>query len=172
MSSACLACHCAISTPFTGMRTIGVTGGTSPALAICARFSMYCRQSRSRPLSQGLCSISNTQPSYFDWLIPTAESVWAGAKQVSACWPASRARMTLLRRGRSAIWEVSVNSDGILSDASAGLAEARGGWTMPGRAVASGPHELNYRDVHDHRLPRPLHDRAEGPAPLPQGADR
>jgi len=27
------------------MRTIGVTGGTRPALAICARLSMYCRQS-------------------------------------------------------------------------------------------------------------------------------
>src|SRR3954452_20224601 len=85
------------------MRTSGVTGGTRPALATWARLSMYCRQSRSRPLSQGLCSISNTQPSYFDWLIPMAESTWAGAKQVSACWPASRARMTLLRRGRSAI---------------------------------------------------------------------
>jgi hypothetical protein len=55
MSSACLACHCAISTPFTGTRTIGVTGGTTdPALAICARLSMYCRQSRSLPLSHGL----------------------------------------------------------------------------------------------------------------------
>src|SRR5689334_11512246 len=86
------------------MRTIGVTGGTRPALAIWARLSMYCRQSRSRPLSQGLCSISNTQPSYFEALIAIAESVWAGAKQVSACWPASRARMTLLRRGKSAIF--------------------------------------------------------------------
>ena len=83
-----MACHCAISTPLTGMRTIGVTGGTSPALAICARLSMYCRQSRSRPESHGLCSISNTQPSYFDALMAVAESTWAGAKQVSACCPA------------------------------------------------------------------------------------
>src|SRR6476469_3179723 len=103
MSSACLACHCAISTPLTGMRTIGVTGGTRPALAIWARLSMYCKQSRSRPESQGLCSISNTQPSYFDALSAVAESTCAGAKQVSACWPASRARMTLLRRCRSAM---------------------------------------------------------------------
>src|SRR5262249_24849490 len=92
-----------ISTPLTGMRTSGVTGGTSPALAICARLSMYCRQSRSRPESHGLCSISNTQPSYFDALIAIAESTWAGAKQVSACWPPSRARMMLLKRGKSAI---------------------------------------------------------------------
>src|SRR3954447_25578286 len=103
MSSACLACHCAISTPLTGMRTSGLTGGTRPALAICARLSIYCRQSRNRPLSHGLCSISNTQPSYFEALIAIAESTCAGAKQVSACWPASRARMMLLRRGSSAM---------------------------------------------------------------------
>ena len=75
-----MACHCAISTPFTGMRTIGVTGGTRPALAICARLSMYCRQSRSRPESHGLCSISNTQPSYFEALIAIAESTCGGRK--------------------------------------------------------------------------------------------
>ena len=85
------------------MRTIGVTGGTRPALAIWARLSMYCRQSRSRPESHGLCSISNTQPSYFDALNAIAESTCAGAKQVSACWPASSARMMLLRRGSSAM---------------------------------------------------------------------
>ena len=104
MSSACLACHCAISTPLTGMRTIGVTGGTSPALAICARLSMYCRQSRNSRPSHGLCSISNTQPSNFDVLMASAELISAGAKQVSACWPASSARMTLFRRGRSAMF--------------------------------------------------------------------
>ncbi len=60
------------------MRTSGVTGGTSPALAICARLSMYCRQSRSRPESHGLCSISNTQPSNFDALIAIAESTCGG----------------------------------------------------------------------------------------------
>src|SRR4029079_5470438 len=94
---------CGISAPLTGMRTIGVTGGTSPALAICARLSMYCRQSRSRPESHGLCSISNTQPSYLDALRAVAESTWAGAKHVSACCPPSSALMTLFRRGRSAI---------------------------------------------------------------------
>src|ERR1700722_9012118 len=104
MSRACLACHCAISTPFTGMRTIGVTPGTrDAALAICARLSMYCRQSRNSLPSHGLCSISNTQPSNLDVLIATALLISAGAKQVSACWPASSARMTPLRRGRSAI---------------------------------------------------------------------
>ena len=70
MSSACLACHCAFSTPFTGMRTIGVTAGASePAFTICARLSMYCRQSRSARPSHGLCSISNTTPSNFEALI-------------------------------------------------------------------------------------------------------
>src|SRR6187455_2712884 len=107
MSSACLACHCAISIPLTGVRTRGLTGGTSPALATCARLSMYCRQSRSRPLSHGLCSISNTQASYFDALMAVAESTWAGAKQVSACCPASSARMMLFSRGKSAIFRSS-----------------------------------------------------------------
>ena len=33
---------------------------------------MYCRQSRSRRPSHGLCSISNTQPSNFDALMAIA----------------------------------------------------------------------------------------------------
>src|SRR5262245_56018813 len=157
-SSACLACHCAISTPFTGMRTIGVTGGTRPALAICARLSMYCRQSRRRPESHGLCSISNTQPSYFDALMPTAESTWAGAKQVSACWPASSARMTLFRLGKSAIF-------GSLAGTAAILTDRRPGLTMPRRAVASARHQPQQRrvsmiiDCHGHYTtePKDLH---------------
>src|SRR5262245_53614934 len=116
MSSACLACHCAISMPLTGMRTIGVTGGTSPALAICARLSMYCRQSRSLPESHGLCSISNTQPSYLDALRAMAESTWAGAKHVSACCPPSSALITLFRRGGSGICPSLLDASGILDD--------------------------------------------------------
>ena len=73
------------------------------ALAICARLSMYCRQSRSVRLSHGLCSISNTQPSNFEVLIASAESISAGAKHVNACCPDSSARMTQFRRGKSAI---------------------------------------------------------------------
>src|SRR5579871_2026964 len=104
MSSACLACHCAISMPFTGTRTIGVTPGTTEAaLAIWARLSMYCRQSRSSRPSHGLCSISNTQPSYFEVASAIAVLSSAGAKHVSACCPASSARMTPLSRGLSAI---------------------------------------------------------------------
>jgi hypothetical protein len=65
---------------------------------------MYCRQSRSSRPSHGLCSISNTQASNFDVLMAIAEPISAGAKHVSECWPASRARMMLFRRGKSAIF--------------------------------------------------------------------
>ena len=82
----------------------GVTpGATEPALAIWARLSMYCRQSRNSRPSHGWCSISNTQPSNFEALMPIAALISAGEKHVSACWPASSARMTLLSRGSSAI---------------------------------------------------------------------
>src|ERR1051326_3926076 len=90
--------------PLTGTRTIGVTlGTTDAALAIWARLSMYCRQSRNSRPSHGLCSISNTQPSYFEVASEIAVLSSAGAKHVSACCPASSARMTPLSRGISAI---------------------------------------------------------------------
>ena len=95
--------------PLTGMRTIGVTAGTTePAFAIWARLSMYCRQSRSARPSHGLCSISNTQPSNFDVLIASAESISAGVNAVNACWPCSSARMTPFRRGMSAMFPPGV----------------------------------------------------------------
>ena len=52
MSSTCLACHCAFSAPFGGIRTIGVTAGASePDCAICRRLSMYCSESRNALMS-------------------------------------------------------------------------------------------------------------------------
>ena len=71
--------------------------------AICRRSRRYCRQSRRTRMSYGLCSISNTTPSNFAVLIANAESTSAGWKHVKAGCPASSARITPLRRGRSAI---------------------------------------------------------------------
>ena len=50
----------------------------------------------------------------------------------------------------------------------------RPGLTIARRPVASGAtsNTHNARGRHDHRLPRPLHHRAQGAARLPQGADR
>ncbi len=49
MSSACLACHCALSTPFTGIRTSGRHGGRErPPSRSGPRFSRYCMASRAR----------------------------------------------------------------------------------------------------------------------------
>src|SRR4051812_48381843 len=86
------------------MGTIGATVGTiEPDLTICPRLSMYCKQSRRRNPSHGLCSISYTTPSNFEVLLAIAESISAGENEVRATCPASSALMTLLRRGISAI---------------------------------------------------------------------
>src|SRR5215216_793533 len=103
-SSTCLACHCAFSPPFGGMRAIGVTAGLSePDCAISRRFSMYWRQSRKPLMSYGLCSISNTTPSYLALASALADSTSVGVNAVNACRPCSSARMMPLSRGRSAI---------------------------------------------------------------------
>ena len=47
------------------MRTIGVTlGASEPPSTIWRRLSMYCIASLRARMSQGLCSISKTTPSY------------------------------------------------------------------------------------------------------------
>src|SRR5262245_24200276 len=84
------------------MRTIGVTAGASePDCTSWRRFSMNWSDSRSARASQGLCSISNTTPSYFETLMASAESTSAGAKAVKVACPCSSARMMPLRRGSS-----------------------------------------------------------------------
>src|SRR5712691_6068038 len=98
-SSACLASHWLRSSPFGGMRTNGVTAGaTEPALAICAGLRRYCRASWSAFGSQGLCSISNTTPSYGDVLKAMAVVRSALANEANAGLPLSQARITPLRR--------------------------------------------------------------------------
>src|SRR5262245_52349744 len=86
------------------MRTMGVTGGATEAdLAICPRLSMYCKLSRNALMSHGLCSISNTMPSYLAVAIAMAVSGSAWQNDVNAGLPDSRARITPLRRGMSAM---------------------------------------------------------------------
>jgi hypothetical protein len=81
------------------MRTMGVTAGASePARAIWRRLSMYWRQSRKALASHGLCSISNTTPSYFEVPNASAVSMSAGENAANAGFPSSSARMTPLRR--------------------------------------------------------------------------
>src|SRR5580658_5300804 len=105
MSSPCLAIHWLCSPPFGGMRTIGVTAGAmDPDEAICLRFSMYCRQSRSALMSYGLCSISNTTPSYGAVLMVRALPTSPGEKVTNAGLPDASARMAPFRRGISGIF--------------------------------------------------------------------
>src|SRR5215510_11823856 len=86
------------------MRTIGVTAGaTEPERAIWPRLSMYCMLSRSARMSHGLCSISYTMPSYLAVAIAIALSGSAWQNDVNVGLPDSRALITLLRRGSSAM---------------------------------------------------------------------
>src|SRR6266700_6691131 len=81
------------------MRTNGVTvGATEPDLAIFSRLRRYCRASCSALGSQGLCSISNTTPSYGDVLKAMAVARSALANEAKAGLPLSQARITPLRR--------------------------------------------------------------------------
>src|SRR5436190_1342444 len=64
---------------------------------------MYCKLSRNPLMSQGLCSISNTIPSYLAVAIAMAVSASAWQNDVNACLPDSKARITPLRRGMSAM---------------------------------------------------------------------
>src|SRR5437763_14326419 len=90
------------------MRTIGVTAGATEAdLAICPRLSMYCRLSRKARISQGLCSISYTMPSYFAVLMAIAVSGSAWQKDVNAGLPLSKARITPFNRAISAMLDPS-----------------------------------------------------------------
>ncbi len=89
--------------PLGGIRTKGATRGVSvPPSRICWRFSMYCKQSRSVRMSYGLCSISNTQPSYWLALMAMAFSMLAGVKGTNTGLPSASSLMTGLRRGISA----------------------------------------------------------------------
>jgi len=104
MSSACLAIHWFISPPLAGMRTIGVTAGESDCRSNSwRRFSMYCRQSRSPRMSYGLCSASNTTPSYLAVASSMALSIAGGEKTVMGICRWSSRRMMLFRRGVSGI---------------------------------------------------------------------
>src|ERR1700721_1527051 len=78
---------------------MGVTpGATQPDIAICLRLRRYCRESCKVRTSQGLCSISNTSPSY--GAVLNSIAVWrsACAKQPTAVLPASQARIMLFKR--------------------------------------------------------------------------
>src|ERR1041384_4465845 len=86
------------------MRTNGVTAGAiEPEVAICRRFSMYCRQSRSALMSYGLCSISNTTPSYGAPEMVSALLISPLVKGTNAGLPDSSALIAPLRRGMSGI---------------------------------------------------------------------
>src|SRR6185312_7918268 len=78
-------------------------GATDPDLAIWPRLSMYCRLSRNARMSHGLCSISNTTPSYLAVVMAIAVSGSAWQNDVNAGLPDSSALMTPLRRGMSGI---------------------------------------------------------------------
>src|SRR6476659_3007391 len=104
MSSTCLAIHWLFSPPFGGILTNGVTAGAiEPELAIWRRFSMYCMQSRSALMSYGLCSISNTTPSYGAPEIVSALLISPLVNGTNAGLPDSSALIAPLRRGMSAI---------------------------------------------------------------------
>src|SRR5580704_1505676 len=104
MSSTCLAIHWLFSPPLGGMRTNGVTAGAMlPEFAIWRRFSMYCMQSRNALMSYGLCSISNTTPSYGALEMVSALLISPGEKGTNAGLPDSSALIAPLRRGMSAI---------------------------------------------------------------------
>src|SRR6476646_4545427 len=74
---------------------------------------MYCRLSRSALISHGLCSISKTMPSYLAVVIATAVSGSAWQKDVNAGLPDSRARMTPLSRGMSAMVLLAIGTCGV-----------------------------------------------------------
>src|SRR3990172_13062067 len=83
---------------------MGVTAGARvPAFTICFRSSMYCRQSRSPRMSYGLCSISNTTPSYGAALMACAALISGTEKVTKAGLPCSRALIAPFRRGVSAM---------------------------------------------------------------------
>src|SRR5262249_41585589 len=164
------------------MRTIGVTEGESePDLAIWPRLSMYCRLSRSARMSHGLCSISYTMPSYFAVDIAIAVSGSAWQNDVNAGLPASSARITPFRRGLSAMLVPYARGPArILTDPNAGMRMVKGvssnsavtGGVFRSRVHEHAPTLTKTRRCHDQLLPRPLHDRAERPAAMAQGADR
>src|ERR1700704_6639203 len=104
MSSTCLAIHWLFSPPLGGMRTNGVTAGAMlPDPAICRRFSMYSMQSRSALMSYGLCSISNTTPSYGAPEMVSALLISPLVNGTNAGLPDSSALIAPLRRGMSGI---------------------------------------------------------------------
>src|SRR5579883_1313951 len=189
MSSACLANHWLCSPPLGGMRTIGVTAGASePPVTSCRRLSMYCMASRSWRGSQKLCSISKTTPSNFDWLSATAGSISAGEKHVKAVWPLSKALMTWLRRGSSAMAFSSkrlVARDGLrgatpyceFCPTQPAFSRAISPRGAPRARLIKLEPALFFRfgssaRQHDHRLSRPLHDRAAEAARLAQEPGR
>src|SRR5262249_4100913 len=116
-------------------------------------------------------------PSYLAVDIAIAVSGSAWQNDVNAGLPASRARITPFKRGISAMLfpcrEVDVR---ILTEANPGLTTAKSGSYhssrdgTPAPPLARVPKPEQQRQCHDHRLPRPLHDRAERPAAMAQGA--
>ena len=159
------------------MRTIGVTAARpSRALAICARLSMYCRQSRSSRPSHGLCSISNTQPSYLEVLIAIARSDLGGRKageRVLARFEGADDAVQTRKIGHaSSALPCGTRRHPIRSQSGFDNAEPRFVASAPNAALTGASAHNSSDGTNDHRLSRPLHDRAEGPAPLPQGADR
>jgi hypothetical protein len=99
-----LAIHWLFSPPFGGMRTKGVTAGAMlPDVAICRRFSMYCMQSLSALMSYGLCSISNTTPSYGADEMVSALLTSPGENGTKAGLPDSSALIAPFRRGMSMV---------------------------------------------------------------------
>ena len=86
------------------MRTNGVTAGAIlPDVAIWRRLSMYCMQSRSALMSYGLCSISNTTPSYGALEMVSALLISPGENGTKVGLPDSSALIAPFRRGMSAI---------------------------------------------------------------------
>ena len=130
--------------------------------AIWPRLSMYCSESRSARMSQGLCSISKTMPSYLA-VAHRERGLDVGVGE------GGEARLPLLERADDAVqiaefrpWLSSAVAWRMLAESARAIVphDAASGVRFDSAGARSIASPQNREVAHDHRLPRPLHHRA------------